>query len=401
MNVGVVAPQSSHWEDSNRAASILVKAFQRLEHRAWLITSVFHDGSPAVNPTLVERSERGFVELERDVSGVPTLRVLSAKALLPGGGIVLRNFSRVLNDIVDTYSLDVVVVFSSFWNGPEEVAKLASVRKSLTAAGEVGRRSFFVYIPIYFTKFYFTKPVEYASRVMWATLNMPFILHQIDLVIICCQQEAAELKQFRALPERVVESKNWIDPELAEALDSAPKGPVEDFEYIVSYVGPLEGDRNVHLLVKVAEKLQGKAGVVVAGGGEAAHRLRREAAARKNLVLLERHDVRQIASIIKSSIAGVDFSPCEPMGIRALEYLYAGVPFAASPGSRALWYITDGVEGIHLDYTEGVDKFVKWVDTLIKKPEMREEVGRRARRKAEGLIAVKLAELIAERARQA
>jgi hypothetical protein len=143
MNVGVVAPQSSHWEDSNRAASILVKAFQRLGHKAWLITSVFHDGAPAVDPSLVERSERGFVELEDDVSGVPTLRVLSAKALLPGGGIVLRNFSRILNDVVDAYGLDVVVVLSSFWNGPEEVARLASVRRSLAATGEVSRRSFF------------------------------------------------------------------------------------------------------------------------------------------------------------------------------------------------------------------------------------------------------------------
>jgi Glycosyltransferase len=227
---------------------------------------------------------------------------------------------------------------------------------------------------------------------------MPFILQQVDLVVVCCQQEAAELKQFRVA--RLVESKNWIDPELADALDSTPKGLVEGFDYIVSYVGPLEGERNVHLLVKVADRLQGRAGVVVAGGGEAAARLRREAAARRNLVLVERHDVRQIASIIKSSIAGVDFSPCEPMGIRALEYLYAGVPFAVPSGSRAVWYITDGVEGIHLDTAEGVDEFVKWVDALIEKPEMREEMGRRARRKAEGLTAVKLAELIAERARQ-
>ena len=77
MNVGVVAPQSSHWEDSHRVATELVKAFPRLGHSAWLVTSLFHEGAPALDPDLVEKSEAGFVEVEKDVSGFPTIRVLS------------------------------------------------------------------------------------------------------------------------------------------------------------------------------------------------------------------------------------------------------------------------------------------------------------------------------------
>ncbi len=397
MNVGVVAPQSSHWEDTHRAAAILVKAFQRLGHRAWLITSIYHDDVPALDPDLVEKSEKGFVEVEKDVSGVPAIRVLSSKPLLPGGGVMLRNFSRVLGEIVDVYGLDLVIALSSFWNGPEEAAKWAAVRRSLIAAGEPVRRTFFVYIPVYFTKFHVSRPVEYASRVMWAALNFPHILRQADLVVVCCGQEAAELRRFGAPPDRVVESNCWVDPDLAELLNKTSDKPLEGFDHVVSYVGPLGEGRNVQMLLRAADKLQavGRVGVVVAGAGEAAGKIRREG--RRNLVLLERYDLEIIASVIKSSVAGVDFSTYEPMGIRALEYMYAGVPFAAAPGSRAVWYITDGVDGVHLSNAEDVEAFVRWVATLIKRPEVREEMGKRARKKAEGLVAVKLADAVLRR----
>ncbi|MFP3292574.1 MAG: glycosyltransferase [Thermoproteus sp.] len=402
MNVGVVAPQSSHWDDSHRAASILAKALRRLGHRAWLITSVFHDGAPAVEPELVEKSERGFVELENDVAGVPALRVLSAKPLLPSGGVVLRNFSRILGEIVDLYGLDVVVVFSSFWNGPEEAAKWASVRRSLAAAGEAVRRSLFVYIPVYFTRFHVARPVEYASRVMWSTLNLPFILQQADLVVACCQQEAGELRQFKAGSEKIVESRSWVDPEFAEALNAAPADVPDGFDYIVSYVGPLREDRNISGLVKIADKLQalGRIAVVAAGSGEAAAKFKREAKNRRNVLTVESHDVRLLASVVKSSVAGVDLSLYEPMGIRALEYMYAGVPFAAPPTSRAAWYVADGVDGIHLGSADDVDGFVRWIAALVQRPEVREEMGRRAQKKAEGLTADKLAGLIVDSVRR-
>jgi D-inositol-3-phosphate glycosyltransferase len=396
MNVGVVAPQSSHWEDSHRAAAVLVKAFRRLGHSAWLITSLFHEGAPALDPDLVEKSETGFVEVEKDVSGVPTIRVLSTKPLLPTGAVAFRNFSRILGEIVDSYGLDAVVVLSSFWNGPEEAAKWAAVRRTLAAAGEAVRRIPLVYIPIYFPKFHATRPVDYASKVMWSTLNLPFILRQADLLVVCCPQEAAELRQFKTTPEKILISSNWIDPDVAEALDSTPAAPPSDFEYVISYIGPLRGDRNVHLFVKIADKLK-TAAVVVAGAGEAADELRQEAKVRRNLVVIGSHEPQVLASVIKSSVAGVDFSSYEPMGVRALEYMYAGVPFAASPNSRAAWYVTNGVDGIHLSRPEAVDEFLTWVKMLVERPEVRDEMGRKAKKKAAGLTADKLAAAIIEK----
>jgi glycosyltransferase involved in cell wall biosynthesis len=80
--------------------------------------------------------------------------------------------------------------------------------------------------------------------------------------------------------------------------------------------------------------------------------------------------------------------------------MYAGAPFAAPPTSKAVWYVANGVDGVHLGNADDVDGFVKWVEMLIRRPEVREEMGRRARKKAEGLTAVKLAELIVESAQQ-
>jgi glycosyltransferase involved in cell wall biosynthesis len=377
-------------------AAVLVKAFRRLGHSAWLVTSLFHEGAPALDPDLVEKSETGFVEVEKDVSGVPTIRVLSTKPLLPTGAVALRNFSRILGELVDSYGLDAVVVLSSFWNGPEEAARWAAVRRTLAAAGEAVRRTPLVYIPIYFPKFHATRPVDYASKVMWSTLNLPFILRQADLLVVCCSQEAAELRQFRIPPEKILISSNWIDPDIAEALDSTPATPPGGFEYVISYIGPLRGDRNVHLFVKIADKLK-TAAVVVAGAGEAADELKQEAKVRRNLVVIGNHESQVLASVIKSSVAGVDFSSYEPMGVRALEYMYAGVPFAASPNSRAAWYVANGVDGIHLNRPEAVDEFLTWVEMLVKRPEVRDEMGRKAKRKAAELTADKLAAAIIER----
>jgi len=207
---------------------------------------------------------------------------------------------------------------------------------------------------------------------------------------------AAELRQFRTPPEKILIFSNWIDPEVAEALDSTPAAPPEGFEYVISYIGPLRGDGNVHLFVKIADELK-TAAVVVAGAGEAADELRQEAKVRRNLVVIGSHEPQVLASVTKSSVASVDLSSYEPMGVRALEYMYAGVPFAASPNSKAAWYVANGVDGIHLNSSEAVDKFLTWVETLVKRPVVRDEMGRKAKKKAAGLTADKLAAAIIEK----
>lgn len=396
MNIAVVAPQSSHWEDLHRAALVLVKALRRLGRKTWLVTSVYHEGRPVVDPQIVEKSENGYVEIEADVAGVPTIRVLSMKSLTPPGGVVLRSFGKILSTLQERYSLDVVVVIASFWNGPEEVARWVSIRRSLVELGEAPRRPFFVFIPAYFVRFTALRPIDAAAKLMWSMLNMPYILRQADLVLVCCQAEAEELKQYGISPGKVVESKSWVDPDFIDVEDVKRPKAAEDFDLYVSYVGPLDEERNVQALIKVAERLSrlGNVALVAAGGGDALEKVKKEAKRRKNLVVVESPDLKTVASVIKHSFVGVDFSRYEPMGIRALDYLYMGVPYATSPASRGAWYISNGVDGIQLSNPDDVEGFVNWVSTLMKRPELRDEMATRARRRAEGLTALRLAELL-------
>ncbi|MCU7786789.1 glycosyltransferase [Pyrobaculum sp. 3827-6] len=395
MNFVVVAPQSSHWEDSHRAAAILVKALRRIGHEAWLVTSVYHDGEPAVDPEVVEKSEEGFVEVEKDVSGVPTIRVLSAKSMLSPGAVTLRSFSKILAAIDRRRGVDAVVVFSSFWNGPEEAAKWVTIKKMLAQSGEVGRPPALVYIPIYPTGVHGISPVEAVSRSIWSTLNLPHILRQAAAVVVSCREEVEAIRQLRAPADRIIEGKWWIDPDYPEALAAAGRLPhLEGFELVVSYAGPLTDEKNVRALVKLAERMP-QVAVAVVGRGEAAAWLRREAARRRNLVLME--DPSAVVPVAKSSLLGVDLSIHEPMGIRALEYLYAGTPYAASPTSRAACHITDGVDGARLRNPEDLEGVARLVSTLAKKPELREEMGRHGRRKTENLLAIRLAETLVAR----
>ncbi|MEM1925167.1 MAG: glycosyltransferase [Pyrobaculum sp.] len=383
MNILVVAEQSSQWEDLHRAASALVKAFLRLGHKSWLVTGVYHDGAPAVDVGIVEKSESGYVEVGGgDPSGVPTIRVLSLKSLVPPGGVVFRNFSRVLNDLADRYDVDVVITVGSFWNGPEEAARWASVRRSLLEAGEALRRVSLVYVPFYMARGALSMPVGTVSRAMWTSLSLPTVLRHVDIVVVCCDSEAQEMRRFKPRG-LLIESRCWLDVEMAEAIDRARPAA----EGAVVYVGPLEEEKNVRGLARLGEALSKHGVRVVAVGRGAGVKL-------KGVEIVEAGGAGEVASYIKGALAGVDLSYYEPAGLRALEFLYAGVPVAVSPGSRAYWYISNGVDGVHLENPDDVRGAARWVVELLKRPELREEMGRRARSKAGGLSILNLAQLL-------
>ncbi|MEM1598644.1 MAG: glycosyltransferase [Pyrobaculum sp.] len=397
MNIAVVTPQTSQWEDEHRAAVILVKALRRIGQNAWLISSIYHEGRPALDPDVVEKSDRGYVEVKDDPSGVPTIRVLSVKSLFPPGAVSLRAFVKVLSAINEEYDLDAVVATSSFWNGPEETAKWVAIRKALYSAGEVKKRAVFIYVPFYPARISHLRAVESAPKTMWAAVTLPAVLSEADLVVVCCPQE---LSYLRHKVKNAVECRSWVDPDFAQVAEEVSvQMPtfLTSFEHVVSYIGPVEEEKNVKALVKLADKLSslGDVAVAVVGEGSAAEKLAREARSRRNLVYISSPAFRELVAVMKRSTAGVDFSHYEPAGIRALEFLYLGTPVAASPGSKAWLLVTDGVDGVRLSRPDDVDGAARWIAELIKRPGFREEMGRRGRGKAD--VAVKLADMLVKR----
>ena len=286
---------------------------------------------------------------------------------------------------------------SSFWNGPEETAKWVAIRKALYSAGEVKKRAVFIYVPFYPARISHLRAVESAPKTMWAAVTLPAVLSEADLVVVCCPQE---LSYLRHKVKNAVECRSWVDPDFAQVAEEVSvQMPtfLTSFEHVVSYIGPVEEEKNVKALVKLADKLSslGDVAVAVVGEGSAAEKLAREARSRRNLVYISSPAFRELVAVMKRSTAGVDFSHYEPAGIRALEFLYRGTPAAASPGSKAWLLVTDGVYGVRLSRPDDVDGAARWIAELIKRPGFREEMGRRGRGKAD--VAVKLADMLVKR----
>ena len=126
-------------------------------------------------------------------------------------------------------------------------------------------------------------------------MALPEVLRTADGVVVCCRAEAEELRRAK----RIVESAAWVDPDVAEAVATARPLDVEGFDHVVAYVGPLEEERNVKALVKLADRLAGVAAVAVAGAGSWEERLRREAARRRNLLVLGPLSLGELAGLMK------------------------------------------------------------------------------------------------------
>lgn len=382
MNVAVVAPQTSRWRDADRAGALLVRALNR-SAKAWLITSIYHEGEPAADEEVLERSLGGYVALKEDPSGVPTIRVLSQRSL--SGGISLRSFPSILRNIDDVLGFDVVVVLSSFWNGPEEVARWAEVRRSLVALGEA-RGVAVVYIPLYLPPPPSARSLLGASKLMWCALHCPRAIRAADLVVAMSEEEAEELSQYR--PRKIAVAPNWIDEELLARASRPPPGELEGAEAVVAYVGPLEEDKNLELLVKTAERLSSAGNIVVAavGAGGEAQRLKR--ARPKNLLVLE--DVEPEPVMAKSAL-GVDLSSYEPAGIRVLEFMGLGVPVAVSQYNHASRLVRDGVDGVRLAQLGDAPRVI---ESLVRRLDVLAEMGAKAKERAPQLSIGRLVELI-------
>ncbi len=314
-----------------------------------------------------------------------SLSFLDFLDILPPAVVNFRSFSKVLQRLEEDYQLDVVVLVSSFWNGPEEAAAWISVKKSLAAAGEGVRKTAYVYLPFYMRRAVW-RPIDTAARVMWSAFHLPTVAKSVDLVIATCVEEVSELRKF-APPGKILESKSLVDPQLAEAMDQTP-AKLGD---VVTYVGPVEEEKNVRGLLKLAEVLRDVT-LVVVGDGDAAERLEDSPIVFKRGV-----ELAELAELMKSTLAGVDLSYYEPAGLRTLEFLYGGVPVAASPNSRSSCHVSDGVDGIRLRNPDDVVTVARWVKTLRERREVREEMGKKAREKAKSLSAVNLARVIVEK----
>src|SRR4030067_2114848 len=120
--LGVLMYQTSTSKGQELVAQRMVRDFNSLGHKAYLITSVDHDGTEVIKAESLRRS-KGYVFVEDPELGIPVIRVDSYVVKWPRRSISFRDFVQILEKIVDEFGLNVLITHSTLWNGPAEVAK--------------------------------------------------------------------------------------------------------------------------------------------------------------------------------------------------------------------------------------------------------------------------------------
>ena len=118
--------QTSNSKGQELVAQRMVQEFNRIGYKAYLITSVYHDGKKVVSSESLKKN-KGYICKQDKKLGIYTIREESYIAKWPPLRIVFfKDFISILEKIVDYFQLDVLITHSTLWNGPEEVAKFIS-----------------------------------------------------------------------------------------------------------------------------------------------------------------------------------------------------------------------------------------------------------------------------------
>ncbi len=402
MNVLVAAPQTSSYRGAELTAARMVKWALRLGHKAWLLTSAFHDWEPAVPERELDRSLSGYVALERDPkAGVPALRAISARSLVPAKRITMRDLFSVLRRIDEEVGVDLALFHSTFWNGPEEAARWIGWKGELASIGEEVRPTALAYMPHFRPVEPGANPVERTLRLAWNATVLPRVLRSAKWVLCESPPECDDLSSSGAGKEKLIHYKGLLDDDFARLVDEARPDLIRDRlrireEHVVAFVGPLEPRKNPSALVHVAKRLSGRGvAVVVAGAGEEEERMRREARSTPNLYVAGLLSEEEKASLVKASLANVILSRSEVLGVAQLEFMYGGVPVVTSAAYGQRWLVRDGVDGIHVRGPDDIEGVAAAVERLARDAALRESLGRNARERAkEFLMSRSLGELL-------
>ena len=184
--------QTSTTKGQELVAQRMVRDFIARGDKAYLITSVYHDGVEVI-PSRSLTKKRGYVLVEDTELGIPVIRVNSYVLKWPRRRINFRDCVHILESIVDEFKLNVLITHSTLWNGPEEVAKFVAWRRYMRELG--GYRD-----PIVFCHMsHFQEPSEKryslserTFRMAWNKFSLSQILKTASLVLVLTPFEKDE-----------------------------------------------------------------------------------------------------------------------------------------------------------------------------------------------------------------
>jgi glycosyltransferase involved in cell wall biosynthesis len=398
--IGVLMYQTSTSKGQELVAQRMVRDLVSLGHDAYLITSVYHDGTEVISSDSLTDG-KGYVLVEDAELRIPVIRVASYVIKWPRRRISFRDFVHVLERIVDEFKLNVLITHSTLWNGPEEVAKFVAWRRYMKGFGG--------YVdPIVFCHMsHFQEPsathyslVERTFRMAWNRLSLSQILKTANLVLVVTPNEKDAKIKMGADPKKCflfssgVNEESFLRYAAVDTKNFAKGHKIPRDCKIVSYLGSLEERKNPMAVLKVAELFRDRPDVhfVMAGRGETRYskRIKEKASQLPNVTFLGEVNEKEKILLIKSSFINILMSKVEALGLTQLEFMYMGVPVVTSGVGGQSWLVRSGREGIHAQGPEDIAGAAKAIRTLLDNPEKWNKLSENAKEKARNMTSYKI-----------
>ena len=402
--IGVVMYQTSTSKGQELVAQRMVRDFNALGHKAYLITSVYHDGAEAIQAKSLGKI-KGYVYVEDPELGIPIVRVDSYAVKWPRRRITFRDFVQVLGRIVDEFRLNVLITHSTLWNGPEEVAKFVAWRRYMKNLG--GYKDPIVFC--HMSHFQEPSPKRYSMlertfRMAWNRFSLSQILRTANLVLVVTPLEkranvemGADAKNCFLFPSGVNEEL-FLRYAAADIEEFSAKRRIPKNVKLVSFLGTIEQRKNPLAVLKIAKSLKDRTDIhfVIAGKGDSryADRVKTESSRLPNVSYLGEIDDKEKTLLIKSSHINILLSQLEALGLTQLEFMYFGVPVVTSAVGGQSWLVRNGKEGVHAAGPDDVEGAAKAIVNLVDNRESWNRLSLNAKERARDLASPRiLAEL--------
>jgi D-inositol-3-phosphate glycosyltransferase len=399
--IGVIMYQTSKSKGQELVAQRMVREFIKLGHKAYLITSIYHDGTQVVSPVNL-RKIGGFMLTEDSELGIPIIRVDSYTARWPPRRISFRDFISTLERIVDKFHLDVLITHSTLWNGPEEVAKFIEWRRYMKNIGGYQDPLVFCHMS------HFQEPspkryslTEMSFRIAWNRLTLPQIFSTANLIIVVTPLEKEAKVKMGAKAEKCFLFPGGVDDETLQGYANIDtrnflsRLKIKDSTKIVSYLGSLEERKNPLAILKIAERLQERSNIhfVIAGKGDSpyAKKVIETANSLPNVTYLGEVSEQEKALLIKTSYLNILLSRLEALGLTQLEFMYLGVPVITSAVGGQAWLIRNEIEGIHVNGPDDIEGSTAAITRLVDNSTLWNTLSTNARERAMSLAMSRLA----------
>lgn len=382
--------QTSLSKGQELVAQRMVKEFRAQNYDAFLITSPYHDGELVVSEEEIAK-RGGYVSLFDERLGIPVIRVASAIATWPPRRIAFADFVNVLSQIVDSQKLNVLIVHSTLWNGPEDVLKFVEWRRNLARDGFPQLTPIFCHM----SHFQDASPerydmVERSYREAWNSTSLSQVVKGADLVLVVSPYERQVMKDLGADENKLFLFPGGIEDMAehrsrgADLEEDNQRFHIPPGSKIVTSLGTVEERKNTLAIVQVARRLTRLSNVhfVIAGmdQGEYADKVREEAKLLPNVTVVGPVTEEEKSRLIRHTTVNLIMSRSEALGIAQLEFMANGVPVVSSGTGGQLWVVKSGENGVIIDGPDDIEGAARAVERIAENDSLRRRLGENARK---------------------